>query len=446
VDAILERAEQLKQESIDFVYDAEGELAVAFEKYVADFGSRETQDIRQQNLVIDSFLLEGKIGDKTPLKLFLEEQANLAPSDRALLDNWQHSFIGLFEIAQLFPGGVELINWLTSKRYKVMIGKRIPTNESERWQVGDILITRIAPVSLRSPEWMFLSDILRKGKLSKPKLAVAIGEFKKNYPQHLYSDAPDLLEQAWESVAQYHHEFVDFFGSDRVTLPGYQLNQKINELQSLISKKRLAAAGIDDSKSVREILQESGADEAEIEAATAELGADSNLVAKAIDSNTKISMTMPKVNLPDEIKKAQSVTSFSHPRWGQMLLPTYNKFQAMLEAEDLLNFPNYELLVRKYLEDPQINYFIWQQLQQQYPDRLEKALQLFLKRPELSLQRDLESIMLEFKKPLQPELPEIASVPQHLHDLFEEALAQVQKSKAKDKKVTKKTKGFGAQS
>ncbi len=446
MDVILERAEQLKQDSIDFVYDAEGELAVAFEKYIADRGSRETQDIKQQNLLIDTFLLEGKVGDKTPLKLFLEEQSNLTPSDRALLDNWQHSFIGLFEIVELIPGGMELMNWLTSKNYQVVCRDRHAGCDREKWQVGDILITRISSVSERSNEWMFLSDLLRKGKLSKPKLAVAIGEFKKNYPQHLYSDAPELLEQAWESVAQYHHEFVDFFGEDLVTLPGYQLNQKINELQSIMSKKRFADAGIDDSKSVREILQESGADEEEIKAATAELGADSELVAKAINSNAKISMTMPEINLPDEIKKAQSVTSFSHPRWGQMLLPTYTKFKAMLATEDVQNFPNYDLLVRKYLEDPQINYFVWQQLQQEYPTQLEKALQLVLNRPEISLPNNLENIMREFKKPLQPELPEIASVPQHLHDLFEEALAQVNKSKAKDKKIAKNTKGFGQRS
>jgi len=37
------------------------------------------------------------------------------------------------------------------------------------------------------------------GKLGS-KLAVAIGNFKENYKTALYSDAPELLEQAWQSA------------------------------------------------------------------------------------------------------------------------------------------------------------------------------------------------------------------------------------------------------
>jgi hypothetical protein len=110
------------------------------------------------------------------------------------------------------------------------------------------LLTRIAPVT--EDYWMFSGPCIPMGALGKPKLAVAIGNFKDNYKPFLYSDASDLLEEAWNSVERYHQDFLDFFGSDEVTLSGYQLSKKIAEFQEVLTKKRLAEAGIDESKSL----------------------------------------------------------------------------------------------------------------------------------------------------------------------------------------------------
>jgi hypothetical protein len=281
------------------------------------------------------------------------------------------------------------------------------------------------------------------GRLGKPKLAVAIGNFKENHKDALYSDAPELLEQAWESVAEYHKEFLEFFGNDEVTLPGYQLNKKINELQELITKRRLTAMGIDESKSLSEIAEEAGVTEEEIKAAAEEAGADAGAVSQLFDSSQgKTKMVMPKVDLPPELKKAEQVTVFTHPRWGQMFLPTYFQFKTILESEDGQNNKDTNKLVRKYLEDPTINAFIWHKLASAYPTQLEKVLQAFLERPEFELERDLDVLLQEHNKPIEPELPEIASVPIHLHNLFQEALADVNKSKSKGKKKENTAKGF----
>lgn len=103
------------------------------------------------------------------------------------------------------------------------------------------------------------------GKLGKPKLAVAIGNFKQNYKSHLYSDAPELLTEAWKSVEKYHQNFIDFFNRDEVTMPGYQLNKKLAEFQELTVQKQLQESGIDQSKSFKELAEESGISKSEIE-------------------------------------------------------------------------------------------------------------------------------------------------------------------------------------
>ncbi|MHC5597159.1 MAG: hypothetical protein ACYTXC_14660 [Nostoc sp.] len=441
MDVILERSHQLKQALVDFVLDAEGELAKALETYAAVQSRRGSGDSTQQDLIIDSFLTDGKVGDKSPLDLFIESHPNLEESDRNLINSWHHSFIGLFAITNILPDGFELTNWLTDKHYIVKPSNTQTLQAISRLKVGEILLTRISPVT--DSYWMFSGPYTIMGKLGKPKLAVAIGNFKENYKSNLYSDAPDLLEEAWQSVVKYHQQFVDFFGTDEITLSGYHLNKKIAEFQEVITEKTFADAGIDTSKSLAEVAEAAGIGDDEIKAAAQEFGADSNVVSQMFNSKSGNSkMVMPKVDLPAELKKAEQVTALSHPRWGQMFLPTYSKVQAILAAEDWQSVQGSEKLIRYYLEDKSINAFIWHRLAQQYPTQLENVLQTFLQRPEFRLESDLDTLLQEFHKPIEPELPEIASVPIHLHNLFQEALGDVNKSKPKGKGQKKSAKGF----
>jgi transcriptional regulator with XRE-family HTH domain len=449
VNAILEQAHQLKQALVDFVLDAEGELAQALETYAAVHLRRGSGDNIQQELIIDSFLVEGKVDDKSPLELFIESREDLSESNiddgvnlPNLIKSWHRSFVGLFAISDVLSDGFEFRNWLTDKYYIVKPSDTQTLEKLSRLKVGEIILTRIFPVN--NSYWMFSSPYTIMGKLGKPKLAVAIGNFKENYKNNLYSDAPDLLEEAWLSVEKYHHDFVDFFGSDEITLPGYQLNKKIAEFQELITDKRLAEAGIDSSKSLAEMAAEAGVSEAEIETAAQEFGADSQVVSQILQGKTnngKSKMVMPKVDLPAELRKAEQVTAISHPRWGQMFLPTYSRMQTILSDEDEENIEGNEKLIRHYLEDKSINAFIWYRLAAKYPTQLEKVLQDFLQRPEFKI-NDLDSLLQEFDKPIEPDLPEIASVPIHLHNLFQEALTEINKSKPKAKGQKKPAKGF----
>jgi hypothetical protein len=441
VDAVLERSHALKQALIDFVLDADGELAEALETYAAAQLRNGSGDAIRQELTIDSFVTEGRVGDQSPLELFIQSHPDLSQSDRSLLNSWHDSFTGLFAIVKILPDGFELMNWLTAKNYIVKPNNAKTLQEMSRFKEGEILLTRISPVI--ESYWTFSSSYTQMGKLGKPKLAVAIGNFKENYKNQLYSDAPDLLEEAWQSVAKYHRQFVEFFGSDEVTMPGYQLNKKIAELQELITKESLEAAGIDSSKSLVEIAQEAGVDEEEIQAAAEEFGADSKVVSQIFKNKSATAkMVAPKVDLPADLKKAEQVTALSHPRWGQMFLPTYSKAKAILTAEDWQSIEGAEKLIRHYLEDRKINAFIWHRLAAEHPNQLEKILQTVLQRPQFNLESDLDVILQEFNKPLEPELPETASVPLHLHNLFQDAVAEVHKSKSKDKGQKKTAKGF----
>lgn len=435
-----QRADELKQTLTDFVLDAEGDLAVALEKFSADQLSRsQQQEMHQRSLVIDRFLLEGRMGEQTPIQLFLEDTPDLSASDRQLVESWSHGFVGLFEILQILPDGFELMNWTTAQRYTV---KPMTTKLAEamtRLKVGEIVLTQIAP--LDDTSWIFFSPWTSLGKLGKPKLAVAIGNFKQNYKHHLYSDAPELLEAAWQSVEQYHQNFLDFFGSDEVTLSGYELGKKLAEMQAQNTEAQLAASGLDSSKSLAELAAESGTTAEELTEAAEAMGVDAKAATQLLEKKGAIKMAATQVELPPQLKNAEEVTALSHPRWGQVFLPHYMRFKRLLEPDGAIA-ADAPKLVKQSLDNADMNRFVWERLATQYPAQLEAVLQTALERPTFELRSDLDQLLSDYGKPTEPELPEIASVPVHLHTLFQDALLEIKKEKPKGKKPQKA--GFGA--
>ncbi len=442
MDSILERASELKQALTDFVLDAEGDLATALETYTAEQLARASQsqqkDRKQQDLVVDTFLTAGQVGNKTPLELFVESEAGLSEGDRHLLSDWTRNFTGLFAIQQILPDGFELMNWLTTKTYIVKPNNSATLEDMARLKVGEIVVTRIAPVE---DYWTFFSPYLQLGNLGKPKLAVAIGNFKQNHKSDLYGDAPELLEEAWKSVDRYHQDFLDFFGSDEVTLPGYQLNKKLPEFQEFLTQRRLDEAGIDSSKSLSEMAQEAGMSDEELGDVAESMGLDAQTATKLLNNKNAVKMAAPQIDIPTDLKKAEQVTVLAHPRRGQMFLTTHTQFINLLQTDDWRSVKGADKLIRSYLEQSTINAFVWHRLAETYPTQLQKVLREFLQRPDFDLKADLDSLLQSNQKPLEPELPEIASVPIHLHDLFQEALAEVTKSQ-KPKGDKKGTKGF----
>ncbi|NJR14773.1 MAG: hypothetical protein HC785_03055 [Calothrix sp. CSU_2_0] len=443
---MLDKAKQLKQKLLEFVLDSEGDLAIALETFYANKLSKlsksQYQIATNKDMILDMFLTEGKVGKKTPIDLFLENNLEISTCDRNLVNSWHQSFVGLFAVTEIFVDGCVLMNWTTAKNYRVKVQTLDELQSLSRVKKGEILLTRIAPVT--DIEWMFSTPITIMGKLGKPKLAVAIGNFKQNYKNYLYADSPELLEEAWLSVEQYHQAFIDFFKSDEITLSGYQLQKKLKEFQGSITQCRLEAAGIDSSKSLKELVEDAGISSEEMVNSAAEIGVDTKEINQILEGNRNSQMVMPDIELPNHLKKAEQVTVITHPRWGQMFLTNYHSFKNLLEAPDWHSIEDGEKLIRQYLNEPEINISIWYRLANQYPVELEKILREFLNREDFDLQQDLEATLQGFNKALEPELPEIASVPTHLHNLFQEALMEVNNtSSSKSKSKGKAKTGFG---
>ncbi|KAI9132282.1 hypothetical protein [Acaryochloris sp. CCMEE 5410] len=443
----LEKAQRLKQDLLDFTFDAEGEIAVALEEYsaaqLAQLVDSSYQGNQKTELVIDSFATEGTVGDQSILDYFLENRPNLSLEDQALVSRWSQGFVGLFAVRERALEHLVLMNWLTEKQYKVLIPKEPQDRNIARLKTGEIVLTRLLPLG---KNWMLSGPSIFLGKLGKPKLAVAIGNFKKYHKNYLYGDAPDLLEEAWQSVESYHQAFVDYFGSHEITLTGHQLEKELADFQAHMTQQKLAALDLDGEKSIGELADEAGVTREEMVETAAAMGVDEKTTSRLLAKQSVSKMMQPTTELPKHLKSAAQVTVLTHPRWGQVMVATYQPLIDALEAGNQTSIPDSDALVQQCLKNLEIKPFVWHQLAQKYPSPLEKMLQNTLDLPRLSLKEDLATILINFGHPEKPDLPETASVPVHLHNLFQEALLEVnrsQSSKSKGKGKPQKKVGFG---
>ncbi len=445
-DPVFARAGVLWTAIIELIQTAEGDVAIALESYTAKQLIRNPQlDAGQRKLLIHRFAIEGEVNGKAPLDLFLASQPDLSNADRQLILGWRRSFVGLLEIVQILPDGLELMNWLTAKHYRIQFTDLSSQTAMSRLKVGDLIIAQISRVT--HTHWAILTPWVALGRLGKPKLAVAVGAFRQNYPHYLYSDAPEQLAASWASVATYHDRFVEFFGADEITFTGKELELRIGEFQTWMVGKQLDAAGVDRSKSLTELATGSGLDSEDIEAVSALLG--------SIDPNTTTEqpspigqMVSPKVELAPQIKSATAVTAFSHPHWGQMFLVNYPRLHSRLADQATPYLPADLKFIHNCLVDPAMNAFVWRRLAAEFPQQLEPAIRQTINLVKLqtpSSPFSIDQILTQFNKFLAPDLPDLASVPIHLHELFQSAVIEVGKDKAKPKSLPKKT-GFGTKS
>lgn len=456
-----------KASLIDFVLEAEGDIAVALEAFSAQQLSRWTKPtlsgLNRTDLAIDMFLSEGQVARQSVIELFIQANPTLSAAVKTWIRQWTGSFNGLFVVRSLGEEGYRLTNWLTEKDYSVYANANQVAETLARITPGEIVMARLLPIT--ATEWTFSGPLTLLGKLGKPKLAVAIGNFKQWFPQHLYGDAPELKEAAWESVKQHYEEFVSFFGANQVTLSGYELNQKLQHYQEQVTEKQLADAGLDSSKSLKDLAQEAGLSAEEITDAMDAIGEENKTAQQLMESGQSLKMVMPKVTLPNELRRAEAVTVLVHPRWGQVFLNDYHQLETLLEqtsersADEASTSTSTEeaiatldRLVLKYLENEQVTPYVWQRLAQSHNTPLTTSLRRILHNPAFNVEQDLDSVLVRYGKPLIPQLPETASVPVHLHNLFQAALQTVGKghgakgsAKKKSKKQkSKKTKsGFG---
>jgi hypothetical protein len=172
-------------------------------------------------------------------------------------------------------------------------------------------------------------------------------------------------------------------------------------------------------------------------------GEDGRAVSSLLKQDQAIKMVMPPINLPDELRRAEAVTVFVHPRWGQTYLKDYVRLTQLCESTDTDSTAKLDQKVQAYLKDDRVNAYVWHCLVEEKTEPILASLGRCLNRTDLTMAA-LDEVLAQAGKPLEPQLPEIASAPMHLQTLFQDALQEVNQrsSKKKSKGKQKQKTGF----
>ncbi len=443
----LAQAKVLKQHLLEFVFGADGALAEALERWSAKQSAQLSQSQFQQggvltDFVVDSFITQSKQGQ--PIAEFLQQHPDLSPEEQQLLQSWERSFLGLFEIDEKTPEGYLLLrNWLTAQSYRVYPNGSESPDLLKRMQPRGILMSRISP--LDSEHWFLSGPNLFLGALGKPKLAMAVGNFKRYHPDSLYEDAPELLEEAWRSVVQHYRDFVDYFGSDRLTLPGPKLSQQLTAFQDALAQQKMDQAGVDEQTSIQELAQKSGTNLSAVEEAAENVGANLKTVSSVLQSQGKPRMAPIELEVPEHLRRAEQVTLLVHPEWGQAFLDNYAQIQSLLtELPVAVGDRQTELtqMLHALLSKSELSPYVWYHFAQEMPQNFSAAFAILLQQPNWQ-STELPQVLESFGHRAEPVLPEVANLPVHLNELFQTAMLDLTKGRAKNKKQAKKKQGFG---
>src|SRR4051794_30861942 len=374
VGTLLDRAGELKRQLVEFSQQPRYDRA--FREMLARYGDdAEVWDEDQAILLWDTFLLEHRLRDgRTVVEQFVDAHPGLSPQERQMLLGWRDVVSGVFEVQRRDGPALILVNLVDDLTYRAR--STVGPSVFRRMPKRSFLLTRLVAVG---DEWVFSgpTSVLRPAERD---VAVQVAlEMALRTPEAVYRN-PEKLARAWELQREERQQFVRFFGTDLVVVPGDQAQQRLDEFHAF----RLA-----------EILREQPG-------------------AARRPSGTPI----PGVELPPEMVESETVAFIYDEDDGLDFLAEFGLVEAAFADPDLLRRRRCREHVLSYLHDEGVAPMVLRRLADRDPDKASTLFRRLLKRPRFDWARDGEKLLRSAKPDhfARPRLPTVTPVGERLAD------------------------------
>jgi hypothetical protein len=212
-------------------------------------------------------------------------------------------------------------------------------------------------------------------------------------------ESPEALENAQRQQCS---AFCELFGCDQLTVKPAELNATLEKFQNyLLVERRDPETGLTPAETFK-----------------AEFGHD---------------LQVPEMpSLLEPMAAVGEVTILCDDFDGIVVLPDYNRFRLVFEADDhAVAVPEWQELLWTYINDPDIPIVAFERVAEDFPVRVENVLRLLLEEKEFSLEH-LYAMLLHYKQPVEG-LDDLED-DQQLWDLFNGNVSSTPKpAKAKTK-------------
>ncbi len=195
-----------------------------FEEYLATLSAKNADSARIQALLIP-YIFERRLTEdrKTIIQLFEEKNTDLSTEEKEILSCLQASFSSVFEVGRVLSNGFELYNLVNENKYKVL--SLVKMNNFRGVTPGQFALCRIFPMN---GEYYLLEisnviSSINKNEVYKFAIAKIIEK-----PEDAYDDNPKKLEQIEQLVSDFGEKFSQCFNSDEVITTNIYADNLIN--------------------------------------------------------------------------------------------------------------------------------------------------------------------------------------------------------------------------
>ena len=329
---------------------------------------------------VDAFLLQHPVRyGRTVVDEFIEEHPELSRADRELLLSWRDVVEGVFLVKQHEGDALQLFNLVDELTYRAHsnMGPAALAVAEE----GYYLAGRLVPIA---GEWL-VSGVLRVYPPSERDTAGYIAaELASKSPRLVFRN-PQKLALAWKLQREDREEFLRFFGSDLVVVPGRELPER---MQAFLHFK------------VHEVRQENGLTRAE----------------QAQQENRPLP-PLTGYQFDSDLLEAETVGLIYDEAEGLNYCPDFGLVEEAFANPELAEESEHREVVEAYIRSPDISPLPIRRLAERYPKNVNQVfVKIFPVRRSFNWKQYGESFLQRYKfgRYSEPPLPDFVPLSDEL--------------------------------
>lgn len=371
---LIERSGELKKALLAFARSRR------YERYLREamrkrFGEVVVGDEAEVGNFFDHFLLQHRLPDgQTLIQHFVAAHPELPERERAMLLGWQDVVEGIFEVKRREGGALIAVNLVDELTYRVR--SNMGPAALAPMRPGSFLITRLVPVD---DEWLLSGYSQTLPASSRRKVGEITEKLALQRPALAFRN-PQKLKQAWELQRRERQDFIAFFGSDLVVIPGQEL------------QARLEAYHRFRMYDLRDEQEQSLAERAEKEYG--------------------VVPEIPPMELAADLVERETVGVIFDEVEGLNFFPDFGTVEEAFAAPQLALDERHREAVLGYLESSGISPLPLRRLGERNPEHASQVFRQVLPQPDFDWKRDGEALLRRYKARYfeRPPLPSVVPV------------------------------------
>jgi hypothetical protein len=225
LESLIERSAELKRDLVDFA------CGPRLQRHLTQFmrksvGPGDVLDEGDAAGLLDRFALQHRLPNgKTVIDQFLGSRPDLSAADRDMVRGWRDPVEGVFEFRGMDQTAIVLLNLLDDLEYRTY--SNMGPAAFRQLPKGGFLYARLVPIGPVAGAWLVSGYMTAFRKSDAARVAqIALG-LATTAPELVFRN-PEKIEQGWRQMRDDRAAFIEFFGSDELTLPPAEAAERLD--------------------------------------------------------------------------------------------------------------------------------------------------------------------------------------------------------------------------